>query len=51
MNKDTSVSQAIARIQAAHTQGRLTDYAPLAATGSEAVAATCAAAWGPAMRR
>lgn len=51
MQKDVLVSRSISRIQAAHAQGKFAGYAPLTASGSEAVQATCAAAWGPAMRR
>lgn len=51
MQMNSHVSQAISRAQTSFENGKLAAYAPLLASGSNAVAATCAAAWGPAMRR
>ena len=53
--KTTVSSQTIASkidsLRSAYANGKLDQYKPLAASGSEQAKATATASWGPAMRR
>ncbi|WP_158260075.1 hypothetical protein [Zobellella endophytica] len=46
-----TVTAMMARAQTAFSSGKLQQYKPLEASGAEGVKSTCAASWGPAMRR
>jgi len=50
-NSEKPMIEAIPGMKAAFAAGRLSQYKPLASSGAESVQSTCAASWGPAMRR
>lgn len=45
------VATAVSRAKTAYERGKLDNYKPLTASGSEQVKSTCMTSWGPAMRR
>lgn len=50
-NETVALKDRLNAVKAAFEQGELDDYAPLSQSGHHAMHATCATAWGPAMRR
>ncbi|GEM_PF-5228205 len=51
IKSDRCVSSAVSMAKAAYSAGALKGYSALDVSGTEGVAATAAASWGPLMRR
>ena len=50
-SNNKGITSAMSTAVSAHKDGKLNNYGPLACSGVGEVKSTCAASWGPAMRR